>query len=168
MSLFVHQSFDCSESTSIHILIMPQTVVPWVLFALSALDILADLVRTFSTAIWTDHFATTNLIPLRALKESGSLLTIWKKESNLEESLFCNSEGVWVVPVDRESKCGSSVSAAGTTTDSAALIEASGTLEVARVPASAGDWVTRIWLSWVVIVAVIVGDGAQVAFLCGH
>jgi hypothetical protein len=156
---------ESSQSTSIHVLIMPQAVVPWVLLALSTLDILANRVGAFTTAIRTDHLTTTNLITFGALQESRSFLTVGEQESNLKKSLFCHLEGFRVFLVDLHGECGSSVSTAGATADGATLFETSCALEVARVPRATGVRVTWVWLARVVIVAVIVCGTPQISLL---
>ena len=67
--------------------------------------------------------------------------------------------------MDLHGKNGSSVGAAGTTTDSAAVFHTVGAFEVARMPGSSGVGVTWIWLSNFVVITVVVGGVAQVTLL---
>ena len=92
-------------------------------------------------------------------------MTVREQVSDLHESLFGDFEGIRIVSVDVHGKCGSSVSTAGATTDSATFLDAGGALEIARMPAPAGLRVARIWLAWIVVMAWIVGGSSQMAFL---
>jgi hypothetical protein len=144
---------------------MPNTLGPWILLALATLDVLADRVGAFTTAVRADHLTAAELVTLGALQECRGFLSIRKQESNLEEPLFCDFQRVGVFLVDLHGKNGSSVGAAGTTTDSAAVFHTVSAFEISRMPGSSSVGVTWIWLSNFVVVAVVVGGGAQVTFL---
>lgn len=57
------------QNLEIGLFVVPVTVSPRILLAFTALDIAAELIGTLATAIGTDHFATSSLIPCGALKE---------------------------------------------------------------------------------------------------
>ncbi len=72
------QSADSLQRAPIHILIKPKTLIPWVFLASPALDVLADRIRAFATAVGTNLLATTNLIMLGAPKKGRGFSAIWK------------------------------------------------------------------------------------------
>ena len=92
-------------------------------------------------------------------------MSVGKQEGNLDEFLFCDFEGFRVVLVCFSGKNCGSIGAAGTATDGAALLSTIGALEIARVPGSTGVWMTWIWLSGIIVVAVVVGSSSQIALL---
>lgn len=115
-------SLNFSQGLSVHVIVMPHAFAPWVLLALATLDILADWVGTFTTAIRADHLSTADLVIFGALKESRSFLAVREKESDLDQSFFRNLERFGIVLVDFEGKCSSFVGTAGTAAHGAALI----------------------------------------------
>ena len=58
---------NSSEAAGAHVSIMPDTFAKWVLLALAALDVLADGVWAFTTAVGADHLSTADLITFGAL-----------------------------------------------------------------------------------------------------
>ena len=71
---------------------MPQTFRMRVLLALSAMNKAADLVGTRSTAVGTNHLATSNLLDLDALEEGWSLSSERKQVIDLQQLLIGASQ----------------------------------------------------------------------------
>lgn len=82
---------EALQSLLILLLVMPETLAPRILLALSAVDEGADSLRTHPTAIWADQLATTDFLNNCALDESWDLSSIWEKLIDLVQLLVSAS-----------------------------------------------------------------------------
>ena len=162
----VSQVITCySQCFCVAFFIMPQAVNPWILLALSALEVEASLIGTLATAIRTNHLATAGLIGFCALEECRNFFSIRKGNCDLVDGFGCSSQARRVVLVVFESHDSSLVRAACSTTDSTAFLQAGGTSEVTSVPVFSSVGVPRLVITWVVLAVPSIEMPTEMAFL---
>jgi hypothetical protein len=130
---------------------MPETISPRVLLAFTALDIAADLIGALTTAVGTNHLATSGLISHGTLKECRNFSSVWENSGNLVHSFFGHFEIGGVALVVLKCQNSSFVCATCSLADRTAILHTCGALEIARVPAF-----TSVWMSWLRISLVVV------------
>lgn len=144
---------------------MPVTVGPGVLLAKTALNILADIIGTLTTAIGTDHLATSSLITFSALEECWNFSSIRENGGDLVHAFFSDFQSFGVVLVIFKCQDSRSVCTACSITDRATILQTSGALQIAGVPSFTSVGVSWLRISLVVLTRPMVQGSAEKEFL---
>lgn len=143
---------------------MPVTLLPHCLFAFPAKSITAEVIWTYTAAVWTYQLSATCLVftdAVGALQERRCFSSIWIKLGDFLNSLIGKYPGWCTIIMILYSQDSSSVSTANPSANSAAFLCARGTFQVARFPATSSVGMSWIGAVWIVVVCRSVSGSAQ-------